>query len=407
MAVIHNGSSDFVLFPRDHTFADMSDSQREETPFHYYIGTDIQQPFPGLGSSTYDSYDPVSAYSMAHSSQYGGNHLAVGAAKETSNPAASQRYTPSTSPSTSMSQSFDPAPSILSSASGASVQSTASSAVGSPYSHPTQSLPSQETSYEPHHGLGIAPGVVQNDHYPQDIFSVPGMDNETSFPRDKFPSSFVGELSAVSSSSILASYGTISPVSSSSLSSSFAPAFDAAPLALDTSVGSVTIDSILEEVNNKAGTYDCLATPVSISSSNPSPTEGHARYLAKSNDQAGNKFKSPTAPASAMSPLDSGATSPSAARRPEQPLQTTSTSSAMRSQKSPPNPSRRMHPYGRPSPPPQSPSQAHAVQFQSPFFSQSSGRFVAPLQSSCWFSFCRPFFTPSFHSFLCFSEEKL
>ena len=385
MALIHNNISDFVLFPRDHAYQDMADPSLDNsfTPFPFNMGSDFQH-FSDLASSTYDTYESVSVYSSAQTSYLGTPHLVVDAPKDNSRHVP-RRYTPSASPSTSMSQSLDNPPSTLSSASGASVQSTASSAVGSPYSHATRSLPGHDQWTDSHVGLAIAHGVPHNDVYAHDTFPLPGMENDVAFHDSKFSGSFVGELRKISSSSTCSDHMSSPQISSRSASQSFIPPFSTPPLALDTSVGTrnVTIDSILEEVNSNIDTPTQLLAPDSVSPANASPAAATRMQPASSPEQNSSAFKSPTTPASAMSPpLISGVASPSQTRWYEPRRLSATFSDTVKAHSGSPLASRRP----RSTFTPVSPEQCHWGHFQTPFFNQSSGRFVAPLQSSCWFS---------------------
>ncbi|KAL8648835.1 MAG: hypothetical protein Q9210_004758 [Variospora velana] len=101
------------------------------------------------------------------------------------------QYTSSGSASPSIPQFFDNPPSTLSSTSGASGQSTASSTVGSPYSLATHSLPTQDTWSESNQGLGIAPDVVHNDAFAHGAFSGSSIVSELCYQDAKYSDSFV------------------------------------------------------------------------------------------------------------------------------------------------------------------------------------------------------------------------
>lgn len=396
MALVHDCHSDFVLFPRDQTYLDMLDSRQDETfeniP-HYTTASDMHH-FSDLAGTTYDP--STAAFSTVVSSYYGGNggtlNFAVDIPKE--NERLNQRqFTPSGSPSPSISQSFDHPPSILSSTSGASAQSTASSAAGSPYSHDTNHVPNQEHWTESHQGLGIAPGIAHNEGFGSDLYQLTNIDNDLVFSEDKFPNNFVGESRKIFSSSISTS-SAASPVPVSVLScassQSFVPAFRSSPLALDTSVTTrdVTIDTILKEVNSRIHTpTTALTSPASTSSIETSPRYFRSTRLApQSSPSVRSSFKSPTTPASAMSPLTSRSTPPPSVHPHKSRRNSLASCSDSKAQQSPTMSSHRVHPYGRPTPPPSSQAHSQTHQSQSPFFGQSSGRFIAPLESSCWFS---------------------
>lgn len=370
MALVHDYSTDFVLFPREQTYLEFSHSKRDEL-FGQYISADMAQQFPDFTSTAYDSFAPISTYAPA-ASLYAPQLVLNGHDENVKQ--VSHRYTPQGSPSTSTSQP----PSTLSSASGASARSTASSAVGSPYSHATHSLSGHEQWTESTQGLGLAPAILQNEgSFSHDSFVVPSLENALFYDDDKFAGSFVGESHEVPSLSIATSRAissSLPAVSSCSASQTFVPAFSTFPLALALSAGThdVTIDTILEEVNSTISTPTPMASPGMPPSSQPSSPVIQRRMSALDPDTT---FKSPTTPASAMSPFAPRAASPFATRGYDP----------------------RQHQAGLPAPPPRSASyerpiasrvssgHTHGGQSQTPFFSHSSGRFVPPLESSCRF----------------------
>ncbi|KAL8729846.1 MAG: hypothetical protein Q9166_004487 [cf. Caloplaca sp. 2 TL-2023] len=140
--------------------------------------------------ASFDDSSPMPDYSSAQSHYYNASHFLMDGPKDQTQ-RYQQRHTPSGSASPSIPQSLEHPPSTLSSASGASGQSTASSTVGSPYSLVTHSIPGQDAWSEPHQGLGIAPDIIHNDGFPQDVFPNGGLENELCFHDPKFPDSFV------------------------------------------------------------------------------------------------------------------------------------------------------------------------------------------------------------------------
>ena len=399
MALVHDCPSDFVLFPRDHPYLDILDSRQDE-PFenivHYTTVSDMHHHFSDLANSTYDAFPSTSAFSSAASHYYGGSggslNFVVDGSKENER-LNQRRFTPSGSPSPSISQSFDHPPSNLSSTSGASAQSTASSAAGSPYSHDINQVPSQEHWTETHRGLGIAPVNAHNEGFGSDLYSLTEINHDLVFREEKFPNNFVGESRKIFSPSIsTSSTASQVPVSISSCacSQTLVPASCSSSLALDTSVTTqdVTIDTFLKEVNSMIDTpATVLTSPASMCSIETSPRYvGSTRWASHSSPRVQSCFKCPTAPASAMSPLTSRSTSPPSARPQESRRNSLALYSDSKANQSPTTPTHRVHPYGRPTL--LSGPQAHFYinQSQSPFFGQSSGRFIAPLESSCWFS---------------------
>lgn len=370
MALVHDYSTDFVLFPREQTYLDFSDSRRDEL-FGQYISADMAQQFPDFTNTSYDAFASISTYAPA--APYYAPQLVLNGHDE-SIKQVSRRYTPQGSPSTSASQP----PSTLSSASGASARSTASSAVGSPYSHATHSLNEHEQWSESTQGLGLAPTILHNDgSFSHDSFVVPSLDHAFFYDDHKYSGSFVGESQKVPSSSIPTSRAISSSpfaVSSCSPSQTFVYAFSSSPSAVarPASTQDVTIDTILEEANSTIGTPTPMASPGRPPSSQPSSPVYLRRMSALDTDTT---FKSPTAPASAMSPFAPRAAS-SFAMRGYDPRQ---------HQTPLPAPLSWPASYGRPIAPRVSPGHTHGGQSQTPFFSHSSGRFVPPLESSCWF----------------------
>lgn len=382
MALVHDSISDFLLFPRAPTPFEMGHEDNFD-PMHFGASTHSDFQHHYSGSSSYDSYPPL--YSAAPQIYYNAPRYHVEVGKGQATP--EQRYTPVGSPSPSTSQAFDYPPSTLTSASGASAHSTASSAGGSPYSHNTNTLPGHEQWTESRRGLGLAPGIMRNDGFGQDpMFPVAGMDSDLMFDDNKLPSTCVGEFGRVSSS--LFPQSQLSPsVSRCSALQSFIPV-SSTPSTMASNTPSsrrnVTIDTILEEVNNGIASPRQTASPTSASSAKPPHEAFQAVNPSISPPIPSNSFRSPMTPASAMSPYFQGASFPSTTyqRLPksrsvglEPWIRRTSTS-----------PTDRFTPYARPTPPPVAQDQFPIVQSQNSFFSQSSGRFIPPLESSCWFS---------------------
>lgn len=389
MALIHDSHNDFILFPRDHPYLDILESKQDDSfDTLAYSSLDMHQRLSNL-TGTYDSYTSTAAFSNSSLNYYGGGALnyAVGFSKE-SERLNQQRFTPCGSPSPSISQSYDQPPSILSSTSGASAQSTASSAVGSPYPHDTSQVSGHENWSESHQGLGIVPGISQHEGYGTEIFPLNDLSSEVVFDEDKYSSnSFVGESSKIFSSSV-SSRTTLVPssISPSSFPHGLEYAVRSSPLALDTSVAS-RIDTIPSE--HPIWSRTSMTDPESANSTDSSSTfSGSYGLLHRPtfSSPAKDVFKSPTTPASAMSPLASRVSPPSGRRRhgtsgsnivsPIDSINKRPSSSCSQLACS----------HGRPNRLPSRQGLSRTNQSQSPFFSQSSGRFIAPLESSCWFS---------------------
>ncbi|KAL9086608.1 MAG: hypothetical protein Q9165_007051 [Trypethelium subeluteriae] len=100
--------------------------------------------------------------------------------------------TPAESPTNSANNSFDNQPPHLSSTSdsGASVQSTSSSAMGSPSLNPSYPPESWNTLGQGlgGQGLGIAPGIVPHDHLGHEPFGTSGFEYDPLLVHDKIPS---------------------------------------------------------------------------------------------------------------------------------------------------------------------------------------------------------------------------
>ncbi|TVY35498.1 Metallothionein expression activator [Lachnellula occidentalis] len=222
----------------------------------------------------------------------------------------------------------------------ASGASAASSAVGSPHSVNGPNVPVPEWAPQ---GLGLNPSIVGYDSYPSGneySFAPSGMEEfDSSFTSAK-PNGFVGECQNVSRSR---QHGSISS-HCESLSS------------LSTFVNSPnTLSSPLDGQRSVTFKPGSMASPVTPTSATKEPGDDW--------------FKSPN---SALS------YSPTSSRRPSQPFNPSrfaSTSSAGR-------PQELRSPLSAVS---QQSTQSFAAYHQSPFFSQSSGNFVPPLESSCWF----------------------
>ena len=405
MALVHTALSDFVLFPREQSFFDsMTDERQEDTfvPYSYNMTSDIHQDLPDMFTSTNSSYPNMLAFSEQTPS-YNTPQLVVDGPKDSSKP-VQPRYTSSASPSNSMSHPLEHAPSVFSTA---SVQSTASSADGSPYSRATHN---QDLWMDPPIGLCIAPSLDHNEAYRRDLYPLSDLENEHIPYDSKYPGNFVGESQEISSTLNSSSYVMPSPISPSTTSRSpVSSTFPSPSVGLDISAGplNVTIDTILEEANDRFGTPASTTSPVSAPSSmRQFPLTTHPVHPGRSPEGGVAGFRSPATPGSALSPFASRASSPFAVRQHEPQRRLSGSPSIVRTRSTPPI-SSRAHPYERPSFE-NSTSQGQRVDYQTSFFNQSSGRFIPPLESSCWFSlrihpcsfhgvlFCDPLST--FHS---------
>lgn len=399
MALVQDSIGDFVLFPRDQSYIEMLDPRLNDSldTFPYNPAPEMQHQFSDLVDASYDPYPPVSTFVNSDSIFYGTVPFASDESKGSDEP-RTRRFTPSGIPSPpSGSHSRDHPSSVVSSTSGASAQSTASSIAGSPYVHAAQNPTGQEHWTGSPHGLGIGPPIV-HEGFGHEVYPLDHIGNNSVFGDDKFPGSFVGESDKISSSCISTSFSMPSSVSSCSASQAFIPAFSAPPLVLDTSVATrdVTIDTILSEINGKMDTPAHLISPASTSSVKASPNQPQRAFPANSPLGPTSVFKSPTTPASARSPLASCTTSPLIARHHDVSQNPGVAGGESQIPQSPSPYSRRFHPYRRPAPSLKSQSQLFRPQSLSSFFDQSSGRFIAPLESSCWFSLTVPYVSTSY-----------
>jgi hypothetical protein len=234
MALVHDNIGEFAFFPRDRAFSSDLLSQpsahNSNNSLHSTTEMDYNSQLASLPRTTYDLYPVTTSY--AASSMYYGAHKNPANSLKVGDEGSMPRPTPSASPS-SISQTFDQPLSALSSTSGASAQSAASSVGGSPYARPTQQMPFHDKWSDPLQGLGISSSIRSGDF--------PGYDPSRQ--------DFVGEYQ--DSSSSLSSAGP-------SLSSiSLAPALQEFPLNMTSQSGSsrdsqterMGMDAIMREVS--------------------------------------------------------------------------------------------------------------------------------------------------------------
>ena len=394
MAVVQDRPGDFVLLSRDQSYLDMLDPRPDENfdILHYNIGSDMQHQFPDLSDNTYEPYPSTSPLSTNTSNCYNAQDSALVKPKDISG--LGQRQMPtSTTTSPSVSRSFDHPPSTLSSASGASAQSTTSSAVGSPFSHATSNLPGQEHWVDSQQGLGIAAGIVHNESYGSEIYSLNHLEHDLVLSSDKFSNHFVGESQRFPSPSV--------SNSGSVWQSSILPSL-AAPLTLDTNVVSreYSMDAIKNESTDRIGS-PALSNSSAATSLSHISQPCQAGTQAPSPPQSNGSFKSPITPASAYSPRTPSTSSPLSARQHafhSKSLVGGHDTRTLGIHRRALATSCRWSPYDQAATPSKSPGRSYRDLILSPFFGQSSGRFIAPLESSCWFSlivFSFPHFSSS------------
>ena len=237
-------------------------------------------------------------------------------------------------------------PSSLSTASG---PSASSSAMGSPYSNPGQTAPVPEWT-----GLGISPGIAGGafeSYHHEFSYPVSGMD-ELTFPDVTKSNIFVGECANVSASS--SSLSTIVP-----------------------SNPTEAVEYDFDQERRNASTLRSTQSPISV----VTPTSIGSDFL----------FKSPSTPASSFSPVSTRRVSVFSLGK---------SSNTGRTQDCRSSPS---CPSAQSFQPDVVQQPSHNTYQQSPFFSQTSGQFVAPLESTCLF----PLSSPLSHHFLSSHDKYL
>ena len=296
-----------------------------------------------LNATTFDSFQTQQPYAQPGQADFTFNTQSFQQVKNHLRP-----QSPSYSPSNSASHSFDyQNPLILSSTSdsGASVQSTISSAMGSPSVQPQ---PPNDWNQQQSMSI-LQPGIVHHDSLAQDLFATTGFDLEPNLVTDK---GCVGESNNVSSSQ------RSRKVSPSNLKSPLHPTqavqdsenMSWCLLRTDTAPSNAQHD-----IHVSSTLVPQLSSTGSIETASPN----------------GNLFRSPTTPASATSPV---------LERVKGKRQTSTSSSTPKTMRGS-SPLAVSMSYDESDLPPR--PQAPLPTFSSPFFSQSNGCFVPPLESSC------------------------
>ena len=344
MAAVSNHIGDTGIFSRHQTSileTAYSGLPGFDSGFDYFSGTSMPRAngqYTGLDrqvTATYEPSDLTAPFRLGTSDFYPALQFSLDPGKDLSN-APHGRATPSASPS-SFSQPYDHASSMVSSISGASGQSTSSSVDGSPHVIATNHLPSHNKWSGSAQGLAGGPDLISHDPHAQQAYSSLGFENEMSLDDQRFQH-FVGK----------------HPATSSNLSSA---SFPSVPHSKP-----VTIDSILEEVQKSVD--------------KPSPSRSLCSKDEPSEDIAlpSRGFASPhvslQSGPSASFPSSMVADSPevtSPVRLSEHGFSTQNMKQRSRT--------------------PISYHENKSYVSQDHFFGHSSGRLVAPLESSCWFSF--------------------
>ena len=252
MAAVSAG--DFVLFSPDRARSHIPDHQVDEGALkqRYDMSSmDQQGYFLNQARTSFDFHSSVPSYLLGSSNCYQTPQFTLDPAKEPPG-VLSHQPNPSASPS-SFSQRYGDPPSVVSSASGASGQSTNSSADGSPHTHATHQLPYHDKWSGPLNGLGLGPDIVNHDPSGHGSYPVQEFDHEMILDENKYQD-FVGEYQSPFPTVLLPrSMRALPPISrvSSKESSS---AFRTSPSAPDNLGHSedITIDSILEEMTGRS-----------------------------------------------------------------------------------------------------------------------------------------------------------
>lgn len=231
----------------------------------------------------------------------------------------------------------------LSTASGPSVASAASSTIGSPYSAHTHGVPIPEWG-NPSHSVG--PSIVQYDSFGHEYSNVSGMDQDFVLADFTKPG-YVGECSNISSTP---------RASSQSMKSTFS---------LQTQPARMTIDTFLQGVNS----LNVSSAPSSALTRPRDSSHTNVDFLSNSLLSPISSTQSPSSAGHAFGTFSfsdhSGVSDDSNANLQRFPWGFSPTQQSFSNQASDNSP--------------------HNISRHSPFFTQSSGHFVAPLQSSCRF----------------------
>ena len=366
MAAVHSGVTDFVPFSNqsaEPTYPEtpfQTPNNTEQTLDHCFsmAGTRGRQGYPEQGITSYDSYGSGPSYSIGPSSYFQAPQQPFTSTKSMAS-CSGRRPTPSTSPS-SFSQPYDQAPSVMSSASGASGQSTNSSTDGSPHAPILQHLPHQEKWSESLHGLGLGPTIVSGDQLGQESYPIHDLEQDLNLDDHK-SQHFVGKYPTTSSIVFSANVATVPSLLSDLFPQEYIPTLFSSPLALEdpVSLKPFTVDSNLDEV-------DCETT---------APTRMH--YPMPEATSVLRSVRSTSLPPKPVEALITSPLTPASTSLPY-PSKATALGAQKESEPIPQESSLRPNSQNR--------GQIYFHFSQDPSFGQSSGRFVAPIESSCSFS---------------------
>jgi len=330
-----------------------SHQQRHFTqPFGYDSG--FHDSYPDFSMNSYSAFEPVHGFAPLPYSTYENPSFYMDTLPEgfKSDMQRSSSLTGSLKPASHHSSELPP--STLSSASGHSIPSASSSAVGSPYSGHAHTSSHHESWVNSNEGLGLGSALVNQEAYYQGFVGT-DLDPELAFgPHDKLSGDFVGECAKISSTRKRSG-------------SPFPGQFSQSPvplkssLALSSSPEPLTIDAILERANSSSATQ----SPRPLASSQVTSIDDEKNQSLKPT----NPFKSPTTPASACPRTSKVATTLPAT------ISLLADHLGLR-------PGQTFMPHAS------TPSHHQTGPFLNHFFAQSSGSFVPPLESSCVFFPC-------------------
>ena len=376
-------SNDFVLYSTHDSYPDFMPTSHPYNPYLNSTGAGFE-PFPV----------PFTAASQPHD-------FGFAATAASQHVKAGYPHTPAESPTNSANNSFDIQPPNLSctSDSGASVQSTSSSAMGSPSLNASYA---QEPWSTVGAGLGIAPGIA---HPGQEPFGTSGYEYDPVLVNEKIPGC-VGESQSISSPQ-----RSMQPTASSAFPSSLA--FSSSQNQSQ-SYSSNVFSSEQRPFQRATSVDTCigghqsprsassLQTPTSANpypSRNPQPALQRAHTSGLFTAPGTSEFRSPTTPASATR-LHTFF-SPRMERRARLPSIPALQDNRTRSKSSPVTGSPQGFSTSTSS---QDISSSQAL--PTSFFNQSSGNFVEPLESSCWFPCPSLFVSSLFLLFVFVAAER-
>jgi hypothetical protein len=347
-----NQNNDFVLYPSQPDKRSVMlalESSRPQQHFfqQYTMDSSFVDPF-GIGMDNLNTYGHSHDASRLPHSYFETPAMYAEAGPDLSN---AEQHIPS-----------------LSSASGPSIASASSSAIGSPYSGTTHNF--HETWVDTNHGLGLQ-AAMATDLFPHDYMGST-VETESTFYPDKLSNNFVGESKSISSD-----------VKSESLFPT------AASCLFESSSSTLQTSSSLEEHHIVSkGTPTQATSVVACMNSQGSPVppilSPAENVVSPSPDVP--RFKSPISPASTRR-RSTKPYSPVLGRPHRAHAQSIGTLGRIVKR----SPS--IFPRTFNSSLPSSPSLANIStlhSFQNSFFNQSSGNFLPPLESSCWFSLNNP-----------------